>query len=257
MKNIQFSFILILLIFGCKIEEDNIVAINPLKDNATMVVEVKSRTGRIWMDRNLGASQVATSPTDEKAYGDLYQWGRGADGHQKRTSDTTFKKSSTDVPGNALFIINQIIPLSVNITTPINPYGDWRNPQNDNLWQGVTSANNPCPAGFRLPTELEWYEEQKSWLVGINSEGAFASPLKLPLAGGRPSLVIGNTFFSGLGDSGNYWSSTIATRFFQPFLQISQFMYFSTRNPGLDNSGNRLITASDRGSGLSIRCIKN
>ena len=32
-------------------------------------------TGRTWIDRNLGASQVATSPTDTAAYGDLYQWG--------------------------------------------------------------------------------------------------------------------------------------------------------------------------------------
>ena len=37
-------------------------------------------TGRTWMDRNLGASQVATSYTDELAYGDLYQWGRLSDG---------------------------------------------------------------------------------------------------------------------------------------------------------------------------------
>ncbi|WP_372934176.1 hypothetical protein, partial [Mariniphaga sediminis] len=36
-------------------------------------------TGKTWMDRNLGASQVATSSTDIAAYGDLYQWGRAAD----------------------------------------------------------------------------------------------------------------------------------------------------------------------------------
>ena len=29
------------------------------------------------MDKNLDASQVATSITDAAAYGDLYQWGRG------------------------------------------------------------------------------------------------------------------------------------------------------------------------------------
>ncbi|PKG42563.1 hypothetical protein, partial [Psychroflexus sp. MES1-P1E] len=29
-------------------------------------------TGEIWMDRNLGASQVATSSIDAAAYGDLY-----------------------------------------------------------------------------------------------------------------------------------------------------------------------------------------
>lgn len=39
-------------------------------------------TGLIWMDKNLGASQVATSSTDAASYGDLYQWGRAAEGHQ-------------------------------------------------------------------------------------------------------------------------------------------------------------------------------
>ncbi|MDO5968527.1 hypothetical protein Q4Q35_01790, partial [Flavivirga aquimarina] len=48
-----------------------------------------SATGKIWMDRNLGASQVATSSNDADAYGDLYQWGRAADGHESRTSSTT------------------------------------------------------------------------------------------------------------------------------------------------------------------------
>lgn len=40
------------------------------------------------MDRNLGVSRIATSSTDSEAYGDLYQWGRLSDGHEKRTSPT-------------------------------------------------------------------------------------------------------------------------------------------------------------------------
>jgi len=43
------------------------------------VPTVISKTGRVWMDRNLGASQVATSSTDPLSLGDLYQWGRGTD----------------------------------------------------------------------------------------------------------------------------------------------------------------------------------
>jgi hypothetical protein len=65
-------------------------------------------TGRIWMDRNLGAMQVATSSTDADSYGDLYQWGRGADGHQIRTSDTTNTLSSTDQPADGKFILAPI-----------------------------------------------------------------------------------------------------------------------------------------------------
>jgi hypothetical protein len=48
----------------------------------TALVDVTNpTTGKIWMDRNLGASQVATSSTHANSYGDLYQWGRRADGH--------------------------------------------------------------------------------------------------------------------------------------------------------------------------------
>ena len=46
----------------------------------TAIVDVTNpTTGKTWMDRNLGASQVATSSTDANSYGDLYQWGRAAD----------------------------------------------------------------------------------------------------------------------------------------------------------------------------------
>ena len=103
------------------------------------------------MDRNLGASQVAKSSTDAASYGDLYQWGRCSDGHEKRTSGPTTTLSSTDTPGHGDFITTSAAP------------NDWRNPQNDNLWQGVAGTNNPCPAGYRIPTEAELETERLSW----------------------------------------------------------------------------------------------
>ena len=54
----------------------------------TPIPTVTTATSRVWMDRNLGASQVATSSDDILAYGDLYQWGRLTDGHEKRGSGT-------------------------------------------------------------------------------------------------------------------------------------------------------------------------
>lgn len=57
---------------------------------------VTSATGKVWMDRNLGASRVATSSTDTSAYGDLYQWGRGSDQHQSRKSLTITTQATTD-----------------------------------------------------------------------------------------------------------------------------------------------------------------
>ena len=99
---------------------------------------VVSAGGRVWMDRNLGASQVATSPTDSAAYGDLYQWGRGTDGHESRTSPTTTVLSSSDAPQHDNFILALSSPF------------DWRNPRNNNLWQGVSGINNPGPRRFQI-----------------------------------------------------------------------------------------------------------
>jgi hypothetical protein len=47
-----------------------------LNAQTTIVDVTNPTTGATWMDRNLGATQVATSSTDAAAYGDLYQWCR-------------------------------------------------------------------------------------------------------------------------------------------------------------------------------------
>ena len=185
-------------------------------------------TGKIWMDRNLGATRVPTSASDAQGYGDLYQWGREKDGHQLRTSSTTGNKATSDVAGNALFITN-----------PSNTiYSDWRNPQNDNLWQGVNGINNPCPAGFRLPTKAEWEAEILTW-TGKNASGAFASPLKLPPAGQRQY----NGVLSSDNTSGYYWTST-----------ISQTQVFGMN---FTSSGAYSTNAYPRVNGYACRCIKN
>ncbi|TKS55409.1 hypothetical protein FCN74_11965, partial [Mesohalobacter halotolerans] len=193
----------------------------------TEVVDVTNpTTGKTWMDRNLGASQVATSSTDAAAYGDLYQWGRGADGHQCRDSGTTSTLSSSDQPGHGDFITNG----SNNF--------DWRSPQNDNLWQGVNGVNNPCPSGYRLPTDAELDAERGSWSSN-SSAGAFASPLKLPMAGYRQLF---NASLFSVGTNGRYWSSTVGST-------DSRFLYFSSSVAGMPNFY--------RAYGLSVRCLKD
>lgn len=86
----------------------------------TTIVPVTSTTGKVWMDRNLGASRAAISSTDFEAYGCLYQWGRGNDGHASINwtssaagtplNGATAILAQTDVPGNALFITNSVSP---------------------------------------------------------------------------------------------------------------------------------------------------
>ena len=211
-------------------EEKSVTAsfYNWARDTETEVVDVTNPvTGRIWMDRNLGASRAATSSTDEQAYGDLYQWGRAADGHQKRNSPTTSTRSSSDQPGHGSFIL---------VTD--EPY-DWRSPQNNDLWQGAGGVNNPCPAGYRLPTKSEWDAERNSW-GSRNAEGAFASPLKLSMAGIRNGFSPGSIF--AVGSQGNYSSSTVSG------IRVSILSFFDLGSADI---------SSVRSGGKSVRCTKD
>jgi uncharacterized protein (TIGR02145 family) len=186
-----------------------------------------SSQGECWMDRNLGADQVATMATDTDAYGDLFQWGRLDDQHQTRTSGTQTGLSSTDVPGHSNFIYGMA-----------SPY-DWRSPQNDNLWQGVSGINNPCPSGWRIPTEAEWEAERVSWTGGNNYTGAFASPLKLT-AGGYRNFSDASLFT--VGTNGRYWSSTVDTTGARRLL-----FYVS----------NATMNSNLRANGFSVRCVQD
>ena len=197
------------------------------RDTQTQVVEVTNpATGKTWMDRNLGASRAATSSTDAEAYGDLYQWGRAADGHQNKTSGITSDLSSSDTPGHGNFILSTTSP------------NDWRSPQNENLWQGINGINNPCPDGYRLPTDAEWDAERLSWSSN-DAAGAFASPLKLPVSGFRSS---NNGSLLDVDTDGRYWSSTVTG-------PLSHYLYFS--------STTARMYGYTRARGASVRCIKD
>ncbi len=180
--------------------------------------------GQVWMDRNLGAERVAKNVFDSKSMGDLYQWGRPADGHESRTSRTVAAQSAEIVPEYGKFIIG---------------FTDWLISLNNNLWQ-KSGVNNPCPAGFRLPTEEEWEIERGSW-DSNDPAGAFSSPLKLVISGLRDGG--GGSVYDDLGDNGNYWSSSV---------DGTNALYLC---PGAN--GGAAMAPAARSMGLTIRCIKD
>jgi hypothetical protein len=208
--------------------ELNFVTLNYTYLKNTTIVDVKSVTGRIWMDRNLGASRAALSINDELSFGNLFQWGRLADGHESRTSQTTNSISNNYIPGNSLFILNS---------------GDWLLPQNNFLWSNDLN-NNPCPTGYSIPTEEELANEIKTWST-LDAYGAFNSLLKLPFAGFRN----GETGVLETGFSSAYWTKTTGPK------------------PAGSNSNTSRILGSQltslnffsnpRTYGFSCRCIKN
>jgi uncharacterized protein (TIGR02145 family) len=201
-----------------------------------LYVPVAGLDDKTWLNNNLGANYAntangafnpaaqASGSTDANAYGSLFQWGRGADGHEFKTSGNTAGPIATPWTSTN-FITNSTAP------------NDWRTPQNDNLWQGVSGTNNPCPIGYRLPTETELNNQRLSWSANT-SAGALGSPLKLPMTGNRGS----DGLFSLVGGIGVYWSNTITG-------SGSRFLYFA--------SSDASINSSNRSGGYSARCIKD
>ena len=200
--------------------------------NASAQEVLSPSTGLIWKDRNLGTNiQVATSSADFNSYGDLYQWGRSADGHEDRGSSVTSTLAdNSNLVGGGDWV-------GLFISAPDAP-ADWLLTPEDTLWQGTAGKNNPCPTGYRLPTIAEWNAERLSW-TSSDAAGAYASPLKLPLSGYRFSSTGGLT---SEGSIAGYWSSTV---------NGVNAETLSLTASSADSS------AQPRATGFSVRCLKD
>jgi hypothetical protein len=153
-------------------------------------------TGVYWLDRNLDATQVATSSTDTAAYGGLYQWGRPADGHQLHSDPTPangeLPQHGTDGGGS---LSTTITPSNGGefIEGDTSPY-DWVDPaatdgaDNNNgsdrsSFLSKIDGSGICPVGFRVPTDDELNDDTINGGAGVGGmthSSAFASFLKIP-----------------------------------------------------------------------------
>jgi uncharacterized protein (TIGR02145 family) len=189
------------------------------------------------LDRNLGATRVATSVTDAAGYGDYYQWGRPEDGHQAQyrinnnSSGFTNTKSSTSVPTNSLWIV------------PTDNSNDWLSTPDNTLWAGANPATNPCPVGFRIPTESEWEAERITWSSN-KAAGAFASPLKLTVPGMLTGFGSSGATYTAKGSFGQYLTQSANTN------GGARYFGIETNNAWFDQNYYKW-------HGMSVRCIKN
>lgn len=200
----------------------------------TILSTFSSPSGRVWMDRNLGASRKANAMNDFMAYGCFYQWGRGNDGHASFT--WTSSTAGTAVNSNTP---NQYTTDAGGPNYVGGSNKDWRSPQNNFLWQGVNGINNPCPVSFRLPTDSEFTTEINAYSIN-NYTAAFNSDFKIAIAGYRVRLLSGG--INGTGLRSYNWTSTLNS------------------SAGLGRFINSTSTSSgsfDRSEGLSVRCIKD
>jgi Fibrobacter succinogenes major domain (Fib_succ_major). len=208
--------------------------------DGTLVNEFQSLSGRTWMDRNLGASRVATNSTDYLAYGSLYQWCRAADGHQLITwansssgaavNGVTTTQATTTIPGHSSFIYGY------------NPWTNVSLSDGSLWWNGtVVGVNNPCPVNYHVPTYAEWNAELALFASngGTNSTGAY-NILKMTMAGFRSNT--NGVIYNG-GSPGFCWTSTISSG-----ANSYNIKFYAT---------NAFMESNYQAIGFSVRCIKN
>lgn len=208
-----------------------------INGESVVYTTVRAADGNVWLQQNLGSTQVAATMTDELSYGGYYQWGRWTDGHEKSTSAT----ASVPTPNN---------PSGITASTPIFFTGQpkwWASFANTDTWSAAAvsdvSSNegcDPCKAignGWQLPSEQDWTTLKTAENIN-NPVSAFNSHLKLP-ANGYRSDSSGNFTFKD--QRGYYWSST-------PSSTGAKYFYVgtTTANPS---------AGAPRSQGHTIRCI--
>jgi len=238
-----------LLMTGCKKDD-------PPKNDWVEISGVK------WATRNLAAhGKFVEKPED---YGALFQWGRKGDGHEQRTSpryptnDGSFENGKVsgsqnfDAHGQIVNTHNAYGKFIKQSEWEIEP-SDWRSPQIDALWNSdseelpVKTTNDPCPEGWRVPTNAEQrslVNAYSEWTTinGVDGRifGSDGNFLFLPAVGYR-EVTDGVVREPGAYRFGFYWSSSIVST-------NARYMSFGSTN----------VTANYshfRARGFSVRCV--
>ena len=128
-------------------------------------VETRKIGSYTFMDRNLGAVKAAASDYTNASIGMHYQWGR-KDPFPPATGTAASGNGmrSKVYPDNIPFVVAQDgVSQEVADATPNVYYWgsgasgkqDWRDVQDDKLWETATSNANPCPHGWKVASNEE------------------------------------------------------------------------------------------------------
>ena len=228
-----------------------------IRDNscncATKVVEVTSPiTGKIWMDRDLGARSRLDANSPFTDFGCLFEFGRKNDGH----ANVNWTNASGGTYTNGVSTVQTSTGVATHSKHNTNAWTTLGAAQIA-LWNGVDAPNNPCPAGFRIPTDAEWKAEFR---------GAISQRKQWALEGTSP-----NDWFT----SRRYGNRSIATTSISPttnaensglwfgFWSIgtikgSVFWHLQTTSGWTSLYGGDGFDTTDwSGFVLPVRCIKN
>jgi uncharacterized protein (TIGR02145 family) len=191
---------------------------------------------KVFKCHNLGADATANPFTpDWRLNGSYYQWGKSAVAALAPTGSGSTQTNAAAVSG-----------WSTNVAAD----GSWAD--------GSKTGNDPCPAGFRVPTDAQWRavideslnptatfagtwgtdntNYNAGWRVGSGSSGLY-----LPAAGARRNT---NGALDGRGSDCNYWSSTGQSSPNAFLLYVNRSFY-----------GYPFMASNHRNTGASLRCI--
>ena len=133
-------------------------------------------------------------------------------------------------------------------------YGDWKwagatNPSGG--WNTANGGDNQalCAVGYHIPTDdatagTDWPKASQLIVGTVSPSGAqydtIRSTMKLPLAGNRD---YNNGQYYYQGTNGSYWSSTP--------------LAFCSYSASFHSGGGTIGCNNYRGTGFSVRCLKN
>ena len=190
--------------------------------------------GRCWFAENLRALTYANNDAIPSTLTDS-QWNDADEGATTvYGEDDGCSNDSPDID-------------SCDLAVALEEYGRLYN------WYAVNDSRGLCPAGWRVPSESDWYsmtsslggssvagEKLKStygWSYsgqGTNESGFNGMP------GGKRQD--GSGYYSSAGDRGTWWTST-------PYSSLARHVELKFNSNGVTNS------YSDRETGYSVRCI--
>jgi len=190
----------------------------------TSTVLIASGVSKVFLAHNLGADNSLDAHTPVQGiHGNYYQWG--------------------------------ILAHVADDTTSVEPISPWNTDSAANgAWaDGSKTATDPCPAGFRVPTNAQWAavianntrSSTGSWAAGTANFGSAihwgpnesTKNLTLPAAGFRNTS---NGALTNRGSNGYYWSST----------ENGTYAFYL-----LFGSSNANTSSSYRTYGFSVRCV--